>query len=156
MQSVSSGLWLSGPVDYESPDPTAPSGLIRNTSPLHLDTADNALAVYPKSIFSVTRFQKYRLTTANSLALDVAPGADDAKAVQNPVQLWLDQSWTFDPQSDGSYAVVNSRTGECLSIYYASTAAGAGLVQYTCHGWTDQEWDLVPVQNPAGLATRWR
>ena len=68
---------------------------MRNTDPLRLDTAANALSVYPKQIFSVTRLQKYRLTTANSLVLDVAPGADDAPAVQSPVRLWQDQSWTF-------------------------------------------------------------
>jgi hypothetical protein len=137
LQSFSSGLWLGGSTDYQRP-----------AVPLRLDSAANALAVYPKQIFSVTQLQRYRLTTANSLVLDVAAGADDAPAVQSPVRLWQDQSWTFAPQPDGSYEVVNSRSGECLSIYYGSTAAGSGLVQYTCHGWTDQAWDLVPVQDP--------
>ena len=148
LQSVSSSLWLSGPTDYERPSSSGPSGFVRNTDPLSLGTAANALTVYPKPIFSVTRLQKYRLTTANSLVLDIAPGADDAPAIQSPVRLWQDQSWTFALQADGSYEIVNSRSGECLSIYYGSTAAGAGLVQYTCHGWTDQAWDLVPVQDP--------
>lgn len=137
LQSLSSGLWLGGPSAYQQP-----------AVPMTLDTTDNALAFYPKQIFSVVPSGKYRLTTANSLVLDVAPGADDAPAVQSPVRLWQDQSWSFARQADGSYEVVNSRSGQCLSIFYGSTAAGAGLVQYTCHGWTDQTWDLVPVRDP--------
>lgn len=149
LQSVSSGLWLSGPTEYDNPvDATLLAGSVRNPSPLKLDTLANALSLYPKQIFAVTPTQRYRLTTANSLALDVAPGADDAPAVQSSVRLWQDQSWTFVPQSNGSYELASSRTGECLSIYYGSTSPGAGLVQYTCHGWMDQEWDLVPVQAP--------
>jgi hypothetical protein len=151
LQSLSSGLWLSGPTEYPDARSAAMAGVPLSSGQLSLDIATNALAIYPKQIFSVAPGQKYRLTTANSLALDVAPGTDDAKVVQSAVNLGRDQGWLFDPQPDGSYAVINGHTGLCLSVYYASTAAGAGLVQYTCHGRTDQSWDIIPIANPFSL-----
>src|SRR3954451_7302899 len=93
-----------------------------------------------------------RITTAyTGLAMDVeaASGDDDAKVVQNPVNIGsASQAWQFLQQPNGSYELRNANSGKCLSVYYNSTAAGAKLVQYDCHGWTDQQWQLAGMGGP--------
>ncbi|MCW2675191.1 MAG: Endo,4-beta-xylanase precursor [Modestobacter sp.] len=88
----------------------------------------------------------YRITTAgSSLALDVQDSAttDDTPVVQNPVNVGSrSQAWQTLLQSNGNYELVNANSGMCLSVYYAQTTAGAPLVQYDCHGYTDQQWKI--------------
>jgi hypothetical protein len=45
----------------------------------------------------------------------------------------------------------NLASGKCLSGYYNSLDKGTGLVQYDCHGWPDQEWQVLP-QISGGLS----
>jgi hypothetical protein len=51
------------------------------------------------------------------------------------------QDWEFvqSPYA-GYYEIMNRGSGQCLSVGNDSTAAGQDLVQYPCHGWTDQLW----------------
>jgi len=104
------------------------------------------------SAATVPNGESYRITTAyTGLAMDVeaASGDDDAKVVQNPVNIGsASQAWQFLQQPNGSYELRNANSGKCLSVYYNSTAAGAKLVQYHCHGWTDQQWQLAGMGGP--------
>jgi hypothetical protein len=64
-----------------------------------------------------------------------------------------DQNWVPDPNntinSGGqTYTpIVDQLTGQCISISWGSTAAGAGVIQWPCYGTGDQYWAMVNVGN---------
>jgi hypothetical protein len=104
-----------------------------------------ALAGSPAAQAGIDTSQMYRITTLNSLALDVegASMADDARVIQWGVKpSGPNQLWNFVPQGDATYEIVNVNSNKCLSVYYDGRFAGAGLVQYDCHGWSDQLWEV--------------
>jgi hypothetical protein len=43
------------------------------------------------------------------------------------------------------YEIVARHSGKCLDVEGGSTAAGALVKQYTCGGWTNQQWQVVSV-----------
>lgn len=50
------------------------------------------------------------------------------------------QIWTFDRQSDGTYKITNSKTGQVLDLYGASTAPGANIHIYDSNNTKAQRW----------------
>ena len=139
IQSVSSGLYVNVP----NASATWGTQLVQS--------AASPPANYT-ALFGLVKFgsiqpspRAYRLTTAWSLAMDVDSADDDAPVMQRGVDPGrLSQEWSFVRQSNGTYEVMNVSTGKCLSLYYGRTDQGTPLVQYDCHGWTDQQWELMP------------
>lgn len=94
--------------------------------------------------FSTTYYDIWTYTFPGvPLVLDVQGGSQSPNA---NVITWLvsggyNQDWEFvqSPYS-GYYEIMNRGSGQCLSVGNDSTAAGQDLVQYPCHGWTDQLW----------------
>ncbi|WP_082801752.1 RICIN domain-containing protein [Herbidospora cretacea] len=43
--------------------------------------------------------------------------------------------------------VVNYNSGQCLEVNNASLAAGAGVLQWTCHGGNHQRWRVIDLGN---------
>ncbi|MFF0425125.1 RICIN domain-containing protein [Streptomyces sp. NPDC004520] len=52
------------------------------------------------------------------------------------------QKWQFVRQTDGSYQLVNVRSGMCADVNGGSTAAGAAIIQWQCSGDSNQRWNL--------------
>ncbi|AJF68966.1 RICIN domain-containing protein [Streptomyces vietnamensis] len=52
------------------------------------------------------------------------------------------QKWQFVRQSDGSYELVNARSGLCADVNGGSTAAGAAIIQWQCSGDSNQRWNV--------------
>nr|WP_240508258.1 RICIN domain-containing protein [Streptomyces ossamyceticus] len=44
-----------------------------------------------------------------------------------------------------TYTVVNQHSGKCLDVNGASTTDGAAVIQYTCNGAANQQFQLRPV-----------
>jgi hypothetical protein len=95
----------------------------------------------------------YRLTTNNSLALDVQGGstADLAPVVQWPVNGGQNQEWQFVALGDNQYEVVNYKSHKCLVVQGA--AAGSPVVQYSCIGVSSERFTI---SNPLPYAIRLR
>src|SRR6516162_8002393 len=55
-------------------------------------------------------------------------------------------SGTAPAQPQFSY-IVAANSGQCVSIFGASTSSGAQVVQYPCTGLTSQSWGLVAVSS---------
>jgi hypothetical protein len=138
IQSVSSHLYL----DVPGGSGIWGTQLVQNPLSIGLNYALFGLVRYD-SIQPSPR--NYRLTTAWSLAMDVDSSDDDAPVIQRGVDGSFSQEWSFLRQSNGTYEVVNASTGKCLSLYYGRTNQGAPLVQYDCHGWSDQQWRIIPL-----------
>ena len=47
----------------------------------------------------------------------------------------------------GSRPIISRYSGRCLDVKSASTANGANVQQYSCHGGANQAWDVVAVTN---------
>ncbi|MCX5214478.1 family 20 glycosylhydrolase [Kitasatospora sp. NBC_00240] len=54
------------------------------------------------------------------------------------------QTWTFTPQGDGTYTMLNKSSGKCAE---ATGGAGAAVVQRTCDNQTGQRWRITPADN---------
>jgi hypothetical protein len=94
--------------------------------------------------FSTTYYDIWTCTFPGvPLVLDVQNGSQSPNA---NVITWLvnggyNQDWEFvQSPYPGYYEIMNRGSGQCLSVGNDSTAAGQDLVQYPCHGWTDQLW----------------
>ncbi|WP_369148594.1 RICIN domain-containing protein [Streptomyces sp. R44] len=61
------------------------------------------------------------------------------------------QKWKFVRQSDGSYELVNVRSGMCADVNGGSTAGGAAIIQWQCSGDSNQRWNVR--QLPDGSVT---
>lgn len=56
------------------------------------------------------------------------------------------QNFTYTPVSGTSDTyTITTRSGQCVDVYGASTADDAAIIQWPCHGGTNQRWRLVPV-----------
>ena len=57
------------------------------------------------------------------------------------------QNFTFTPVAGTSdtYTIGTLTAGKCVDVFGASTADNATIIQWTCHGNTNQRWRLVPV-----------
>ena len=47
-------------------------------------------------------------------------------------------------QESPNYKVINYNSAKCLDVSGPSTANGAKIYQWTCHGGTNQQWRMVP------------
>jgi hypothetical protein len=61
------------------------------------------------------------------------------------------QRWTLTKQADGSYEVRSVSSGQCMD---ATTNAGNPVVQWTCHGGTNQRLSLVAATGGHRLVAR--
>jgi Ricin-type beta-trefoil lectin domain-like/Calx-beta domain/Pregnancy-associated plasma protein-A len=43
------------------------------------------------------------------------------------------------------YEIVARHSGKCLDVEGESTAAGARVIQFSCGGWANQQWKILPV-----------
>lgn len=106
-----------------------------------LSTLESAL-----NPFSTTYYDIWTYTSSGQLlVLDVSGGSQtaDTQVITWPFNVnGHNQQWAFvaDPAFPGWYEVVNRNSGQCLSDYGNSTAAGSPLVQYPCFGGYDQLW----------------
>jgi hypothetical protein len=46
--------------------------------------------------------------------------------------------------SAASWQLENDNSGKCLAVAGASTANAAGVIQWTCNGGSEQQWNFVP------------
>jgi hypothetical protein len=46
--------------------------------------------------------------------------------------------------SAADWQLTNAHSGRCLAVANASTANAAGVIQWTCNGGSEQEWNFVP------------
>ncbi|MGW0881730.1 RICIN domain-containing protein [Streptomyces sp. NPDC002671] len=53
-------------------------------------------------------------------------------------------------QVAGYKTLLNSNSDKCLAVPNSSTANGTGLIQWTCTGDSEQQWQLEPVEGGAG------
>lgn len=60
---------------------------------------------------------------------------------------WDGQKFDFKPVSgkSGVYTITSRSTGQCMDIESASTSSGAKLMRYSCHGNTNQQFELKTV-----------
>ncbi|MER7757010.1 RICIN domain-containing protein [Kitasatospora sp. NPDC097643] len=82
-------------------------------------------------------------------ALDDANGSVDAG---NQMITWTasgssNQLWQFLRQPDGSYTLVNGKSGMCADVSGGSTTAGAAVIQWPCSGGTNQRWNVKLLAN---------
>ena len=47
----------------------------------------------------------------------------------------------------GAYQVIARHSGKCLDVNGASTADGADVLQFSCHGGQNQKWDIEPTSD---------
>ncbi|GAB3970441.1 hypothetical protein GCM10029978_043720 [Actinoallomurus acanthiterrae] len=88
----------------------------------------------------------YKLVNRNSgKVMDVANAstADGGTIIQWPWSGGTNQQWKLVPNADGSYRLVNVRSGKVLESPGGS-AQGANLDQWTDSGGDNQWWKLVP------------
>jgi len=50
------------------------------------------------------------------------------------------QQWTFVPNGEGYFNIINVYSGLCLDVTSASTSSGALIEQYTCNSGANQNW----------------
>jgi hypothetical protein len=114
------------------------------------------LAIAPAADAAVDPSRVYRITDISALALDVQGGsyANDARVIHWGVNDGLNQQWTFAGFSDGTYQIVNRRSGKCLTVGGNSPFRGAGIVQYTCAGATNQRWRIEYVGGQVTIRLR--
>ncbi|MFJ8435014.1 RICIN domain-containing protein [Kitasatospora sp. NPDC094019] len=72
-----------------------------------------------------------------------AAGTDRTPVVQQPCQGLLGQRWQFTPDGRGGYRIADrSAPRSCLNVEGASTAPGAGLVEYACDDSANERFTL--------------
>jgi hypothetical protein len=91
----------------------------------------------------------YKITARNSnwnLGVQGGPSvlANGARILQGLFNGGSNQIWVITRGSDGFYTLKPENSGKCLDVSGASTADGAGIQQYTCHGGPNQEWSFSP------------
>ena len=60
------------------------------------------------------------------------------------------QKWILTRDDSGTYRVRNAASGQCMDVFYSSTASGALVGQYTCTGTDNQRWRVT---NSGGVLT---
>jgi endoglucanase len=53
------------------------------------------------------------------------------------------QQWQLTATSPGIYKVINRNSGFALDVNGASTANGAGIIQWNTNTGTNQQWQIV-------------
>jgi hypothetical protein len=76
--------------------------------------------------------------------LDISGGGGDVVNDGTPIQLWecnetVAQKWSYNATTR---ALVNPKTGKCLTVPNSSTANGIQLQIFTCTGATGQRWTI--------------
>jgi GH43 family beta-xylosidase len=74
----------------------------------------------------------------------VPNGNSAAQLTQTACNSGAGQSFTFTPAGD-AYTIGTFTSGSCVDIYGASTADNAAVIQYACHGETNQQFRLQSV-----------
>jgi lysophospholipase L1-like esterase len=105
------------------------------------------------SLFTLMTGSPVTIQTAiasSQRVLDVESGttADDARIITYFQTGQSNQSWTLQPQSDGTVLIVSVRSSKCID-----GVAGL-LVQWTCTGRPSQRWRFNVVALPSGFAFR--
>lgn len=86
-----------------------------------------------------------RSKAASSKTIDIAGGATANNA---NVDLWDyhgggNQKFNITRNSDGTYTIVNCKSGKALDAAKAQSIAGTNIVQYSKHGQKNQRWRAV-------------
>jgi hypothetical protein len=78
-------------------------------------------------------------TSNGALVLDVEGGSTQvgAKVIQWYGNFSANQRWNFVTRPDGTQAIVNQKSGLCLTT---NGIAGSQLYQWTCNGGARQQW----------------
>ncbi len=61
------------------------------------------------------------------------------------------QVWRFIRQSDGSYKIVNKKTGKCLDVNGGGSANGTDIIIHTDNGGSNQRWYIYKVNGGYAL-----
>ena len=64
------------------------------------------------------------------------------------------QQWQFVDKGSGYFNIVNRNSGKCLDVNGASTADGANIIQWTCNGGNNQQWQWVATGSYFNLKAR--
>ncbi|MER5639072.1 RICIN domain-containing protein [Kitasatospora sp. NPDC002227] len=73
--------------------------------------------------------------------------ANNSTTAGNQMITWTssgdsNQLWQFLRQADGSYELVNGKSGMCADVSGGSTAAGTAVIQWPCGGGSNQLWQV--------------
>ncbi|MCL8017275.1 alpha-L-fucosidase [Streptomyces sp. AS02] len=102
-----------------------------------LEVYDRPFAVEP------TLYKLVNRKSGKVMDVNGASSADGAAVIQWPSTGGTNQQWKLSANSDGSYRLVNVRSGKVLESPGGSVE-GAALDQWTDNGGTNQWWNLVP------------
>jgi Ricin-type beta-trefoil lectin domain/Glycosyl hydrolase family 76/Ricin-type beta-trefoil lectin domain-like len=96
------------------------------------------------------QYEIKNVTSGLSLGAQNDSTASAAPIVQNTDSGDASASWSFVPESNGYYEIVNERSGQLLNISAASGAPGASAVQWPAGGLVPGNDQWMPVRNPDG------
>ena len=71
----------------------------------------------------------------------------EGKAAQFSCSSALYQKWTMKSYTDGSYAIINKASGNCLDVNNGSLDNGAEILSFACHYGINQRWYKTPLNN---------
>jgi len=92
---------------------------------------------------------EYRIINHHSGKAMVVNGStkddDGANVKQYSYESFSDHhKWRFENAGGGYYRIVSVRSGKCLDLYRYSHENGANIQQWSCHGASNQLWELRP------------
>jgi hypothetical protein len=111
---------------------TGVAGSLTHSSPINLTVnAPAGVAYWVNSVNSGLVMDDFRSSTTSNTQL-----------IQWPQTGYNNQKWMFAQNVDDSWNIKNMLSGLCVAVDNASTSARAAVVQATCTGGAEQEWQL--------------
>lgn len=148
--NISAGTWS---VNYVAPTVGSNLPLISQNSSMCLSAVNSTEGTQLEQVTcNGTTLQEWDVTTEGSgyylTNADTGMVADDdgaSKTAGAEVIDWAknggaNQQWTFVPNGQGYYNILNVNSGLCLDVVGASTSSGALIDQWTCNGGSNQAW----------------
>ncbi|MEU4248065.1 RICIN domain-containing protein [Amycolatopsis sp. NPDC026612] len=91
---------------------------------------------------AATTFTSTMVNSSSGSCATVPNGDSAVQLTQTACTSGAGQSYTFTPVSGDAYTIGTFTSGSCVDIYGASTADNAAVIQYACHGETNQQFRL--------------
>src|SRR3954454_4797416 len=90
-------------------------------------------------------FTSTMVNSSSGQCATVPHGDSAVQLTQTACTSGAGQSYTFTPASGDAYTIGTFTSGSCVDIYGASTSDNAAVIQYACHGETNQQFRLQSV-----------
>lgn len=130
-------------LDYGNPDST--DNFVRYLRAISDTMRDHAMGgtYWPALGGKVTAGQTYDWYSLFALT---GSGTDLSLSIRSATgAARLRHAWGDDGGTGGQVtAIVNRNSGKCVDVVSASTADGAEIIQWDCHGGTNQQWEARP------------